>query len=77
MRSAVVPGWGQFVTDHPVIGKTCVFITGMLAIAGLTVFLFVEPIELYAWLANPDVLLFLVVGNLVFAAVRLFSTPSS
>jgi LCP family protein required for cell wall assembly len=74
MRSAVVPGWGQFVTDHPVIGKTCVFITGMLAIAGLTVFLFVEPIELYAWLANPDVLLFLVVGNLVFAAVRLFST---
>jgi LCP family protein required for cell wall assembly len=74
IRSVLVPGWGQFATDHPAIGKILVFITGMLGIACLTVFLFVEPIELYAWLANPDVLLLVVLGNLALAALRLFST---
>ena len=74
LRSTIVPGWGQLVTDHPVIGKTLVFVTGLLAIVALTLFLFVEPIEIYAWLANPDVLLLVVLGNLLLAAIRLFAT---
>jgi LCP family protein required for cell wall assembly len=69
-----VPGWGQLVTNRIVVGKILVFITGLLAIAGLTVFLFVEPIELAAWLANPDVLFWVVLANLAFAAIRIFST---
>lgn len=56
------------------MGKTLVFITGMIGIAALTAFLFVEPIEIYAWLADPDVLLALVLGNAALAALRLFST---
>ena len=74
MRSTVVPGWGQLATNRTVIGKILVFITGLVAIAALTVFLFVEPIQLAAWLANPDVLLGVVLANLAFAAIRLFST---
>ena len=74
MRSTLIPGWGQIVTDRPILGKALIFVTGLLAIAALTAFLFVEPIELYAWLADPDVLLLIVLGNLVFAALRLFST---
>lgn len=74
MRSTLIPGWGQIVTNRPILGKAMIFVTGLVAIAALTVFLFVEPIELYAWLADPDVLLFVVLGNLLFAALRLFST---
>lgn len=74
MRSTVFPGWGQLAVNRVIIGKILVFITGLLGIAALTVFLFVEPIELYAWLANPDVLLAVVLANIVFAAIRLFST---
>jgi polyisoprenyl-teichoic acid--peptidoglycan teichoic acid transferase len=73
-RSTIVPGWGQLVTNRPVVGRALVFITGLLAVAALTVFLFVEPIELLSWFADPDVLLLVVVGNLAFAAIRLFST---
>jgi LCP family protein required for cell wall assembly len=69
-----VPGWGQLVTDRVVVGKILVFLTGLIAIAGLTVFLFVEPIEIAVWLANPDVLFWVVLANLAFAAVRIFST---
>lgn len=74
LRSTIVPGWGQLVTDHPGIGKTLVFVTGLLGIVALTVFLFVEPIELYAWLANPDILLLAVIVNIALATVRLFAT---
>ncbi len=73
-RSTLVPGWGQLAADRPVVGKILVFITGLLAITALTVFLFIEPIEVYAWLANPDVLLMVVLGNLLLAAIRLFAT---
>lgn len=44
-----------------------------MAIAALTAYLFVEPIELIAWLADPDVLFLVVVANVVFATIRLFS----
>lgn len=74
LRSTLVPGWGQLAAHRPLVGKILVFFTGLLVIAALTVFLFVEPIEVYAWLANPDVLLLVVLGNLVLAAVRLFAT---
>jgi len=70
----LVPGWGQLAANRPVIGKILVFITGLLVIAALTIFLFVEPIEIYAWLANPEVLLLVVLGNLALAAIRLFAT---
>lgn len=70
----MLPGWGQLVADRVVIGKILVFITGLIAITGLTVFLFVEPIELAAWLADPEVLLVVVLANVVFALIRLFST---
>lgn len=55
------------------IGKVLVFFSGLLVIAALTVFLFVEPVEIVAWLANPDVILGIVILNLVLLAVRLFS----
>jgi len=70
----LVPGWGQLSADRPVIGKILVFITGLMVIAALTIFLFVDPIEIYAWLANPEVLLLVVLGNLALAAIRLFAT---
>jgi LCP family protein required for cell wall assembly len=69
-----VPGWGQLATNRIVVGKILVFVTGLIAIGALTVFLFIEPIELAAWLANPDVLLGVVAANVAFAAIRLFST---
>lgn len=50
------------------------FISGMAAISVLTVFLFVEPVEIAAWVADPDVLLAVVLANLAFLAIRLFST---
>lgn len=62
------------MTDRVALGKILVFLTGMLAIAALTVFLFVEPIEIAAWLADPDVLLVIVMANLAFLLIRLFST---
>lgn len=74
LRSTIVPGWGQLVANRPAIGKALVFVTGLLGIAALTIFLFVEPVELYAWLANPDILLAVVLGNIALAAVRLFAT---
>jgi len=74
MRSTLIPGWGQIVINRPILGRALIFLTGLMAIAALTVFLFVEPIELYAWLADPDVLLFIVLANLLLAALRLFST---
>jgi LCP family protein required for cell wall assembly len=62
------------VTERIVVGKVLVFITGMLVITGLTIFLFVEPIEVAAWAADPDVLLAVVLANLAFLVIRLFST---
>jgi LCP family protein required for cell wall assembly len=69
-----MPGWGQLATHHTGIGKTLVFFTGLVLIAALTVFLFVEPIEIAVWLADPDVILGIVILNIVFLAIRLFST---
>lgn len=74
LRSVLVPGWGQMATDRPVLGRVLVFTTGMLGITALTVFLFVEPVEIAAWLANPDVLLGMVLLDLGLAIVRIFST---
>lgn len=74
IRSFFVPGWGQVATRRPLLGKVLLFITGMVAIAALTVFLFVPRIEIAAWIADPDVLLLLVLVNIVFALIRLSST---
>lgn len=74
IRSIVVPGWGQLAIHHTAVGKLLVFVTGLLAIAALTIFLFVEPIEIASWLADPDVILGIVVLNLALLALRLFST---
>lgn len=73
-RSALVPGWGQLVTERTRIGRVLVFLTGLAAIVALTVFLFVEPVEIAAWLADPDVLLGVILFNLILLVVRLFST---
>jgi len=73
-RSVLVPGWGQLVTSHTAVGKALVFLTGLLVVSALTVFLFVEPIEVAAWLANPDVILGIVLFNLFFLVLRLSST---
>lgn len=62
------------MTERVVVGKVLVFITGMMAISALTVFLFVEPIEVAAWAADPDVLLAIVMANLALLGIRLFST---
>lgn len=77
MRSFLVPGWGQLATGRPILGRVLVFVTEMLGIAALTVFIFFGPfesVEIAAWMADPDVLLGVVLFNLAFALVRLFST---
>ena len=74
LRSTLVPGWGQLATNQRVIGKALVFFSGLMAIACLTVFLFVEPLAITAWLVDPDVLLALILFNLMLAVIRLFST---
>lgn len=76
-RSILIPGWGQVVTHRLTVGRVLLFVTGLVGIAALTVFLFVEPVELAAWLANPDVILTIVVVNLVVLLVRLYSTESA
>lgn len=74
MRSVLVPGWGQITTPLRSIGRALLFLTGLAGIAALTVFLFVEPVEIVAWLASPDVILGLILANVVILVVRLFST---
>ena len=69
-----MPGWGQIVTDRDLLGRSLVLLTGLACSAVLTAFLFVGPIEILVWLADPNVLLVLVVANVVFAVLRLIST---
>ncbi|MCI0545496.1 MAG: hypothetical protein L0Z49_13815, partial [Actinobacteria bacterium] len=69
-----MPGWGQIVTDRDLLGRSLVLLTGLACCAGLTAFLFVGPIEILLWLADPDILLVLVGGNFVFAIMRVVST---
>ncbi len=69
-----MPGWGQLVTNRPLAGRVLVFISGITAIAALTAFLFVERVELAAWMIDPDVLLWVVGLNVVFLVIRLAST---
>ena len=74
MRSTLLPGWGQLAVHRRRLGKTLILLTGLLLITGLTLFLFVEPVDLAAWMSDPDVLLGLVLVNMVIATVRLFAT---
>jgi LCP family protein required for cell wall assembly len=74
MRSTLFPGWGQLAANRRRLGKTLILFTGLLLVAGLAVFLFVDPVEVAVWLADPDILLMVVLGNIVIAAVRLFAT---
>ncbi|HEY6635458.1 MAG TPA: hypothetical protein VI141_07570, partial [Acidimicrobiia bacterium] len=76
-RSILIPGWGQIVTRHLTAGKVLLFVTGLAGITALTVFLFVEPVEIAAWLADPDVILAVILANLLVLLVRLFSTESA
>lgn len=76
-RSILIPGWGQMATSRLTTGKVLLFATGLAGIAALTVFLFVEPVELAAWLADPDVILAVILVNLLVLLVRLFSTESA
>lgn len=74
LRSMLIPGWGQLVTRQRRTGNVLVFLSGLMVIAALTVFLFVEPIEMAAWLADPDVILGIILCNVVLLIVRLLST---
>lgn len=74
LRSLFLPGWGQLVTRRPALGRALILLSGLSAVAGLTIFLFVEPLEIAARLADPDVLLAVVAANLVYAVLRLVST---
>lgn len=74
LRSALIPGWGQLSTGRNRAGKVLVFGTGLLLILGLTLFLFVEPIEFAAWIIDPDVIFWLIVANFAILAIRLAST---
>ncbi|MGH8946406.1 MAG: LCP family protein [Acidimicrobiia bacterium] len=76
MRSLLIPGWGQLATGRPILGRVLIFIIGMLGMVGITVYIFFGPfeaVEIVAWLADPDVLLGVVLINLGLAAIRLFS----
>ncbi len=74
IRSFFIPGWGQVATNRPVLGRVFLFLTGLVGVAALTVFLFVPRIEIASWIANPDILLLIVLLNLGFAVLRLSST---
>lgn len=74
LRSVLIPGWGQLATRQTAVGKVLVFLTGLAVVAALTAFLFVEPVEIAAWLANPDVILGVILFNIGVLVVRLFST---
>lgn len=77
LRSVLIPGWGQLATRQTRAGKVLVFLSGLGAISALTVFLFVEPVEIAAWLADPNVILGIVVINLGVLLIRLFSTEQA
>jgi hypothetical protein len=74
LRSVIVPGWGQLTTTSRWIGRILVFLTGIATIGALTVFLFVEAVHIVAWLADPDVILGIVLANLALLIIRLLST---
>ncbi len=59
------------------VGKVLVFLTGLTIIAALTVFLFVEPVEIAAWLVDPNVILGVVLFNIGVLVVRLLSTEQA
>jgi len=73
-RSVLIPGWGQLATRHTTAGKILVFITGLACIGALAVFLFVEPVDVAAWLVDPNVILGIVLFNPGVRVVRLFAT---
>ncbi|HEU4320006.1 MAG TPA: LCP family protein [Acidimicrobiia bacterium] len=73
IRSLLLPGWGQMATTHPIVGRLLVLVTGLAFIALLTAFLFLGPMEMLAWLANPDVLFYLVVANVLYLLMRFVS----
>lgn len=73
IRSLLIPGWGQLATTHPLAGRLLIIVTGLAGIAALTAFLFVGPIEMVAWLTDPDVLFYVVAANLLYLAMRLIS----
>ncbi len=73
-RSFVVPGWGQLGTRRRRIGQALLFASGLTAIGLLTVYLFVDPVDVAAWLTDPDVLMGVIVTNLLVALIRLVST---
>jgi len=77
LRSVLIPGWGQLATRDTTVGKILVFVTGLALIAVLTVFLFVEPVEIAAWLADPDVILGIILFNIAVLVIRLFSTEQA
>lgn len=74
IRSTLVPGWGQLAINRKGLGRVLILFTGLMVIVGVTVFLFVDPVELAGWLSQPDVLLAVVLFNIGLAAIRLFST---
>lgn len=73
IRSLLLPGWGQIATTHPIVGRFLVLVTGLTLVALLTAFLFVGPVELLAWMANPDVLFYIVVANVGYLLMRFVS----
>lgn len=77
LRSVLVPGWGQLATRQTTVGKILIFFSGLAGIAILTVFLFVEPVEIAAWIANPNVILGIILFNIAVLVVRLFSTENA
>lgn len=73
LRSVLIPGWGQIVTNRDLLGRSLVLVTGLIGCAALAAFLFIGPIEIALWLTDPTVLLGLVIVNLAFAGIRIVS----
>lgn len=75
-RSAVFPGWGQLRAGRARLGRALLVVTGLLALAlaGVVVWLAVEPISVAAWLLRREVLLALVVLNGLVLGYRVLAT---
>jgi len=74
LRSILLPGWGQLATERRVLGNAMIVGTGLFTVGLLTAFLFVGPVGIAAQLADPDVLLGIVLVNFMVAVARMFST---
>ena len=71
IQSALVPGWGQVSTGHPVVGWTLVAVSLAIGAFAAAWVVTVGPTEVLARLADPTILLAILALNVFMAGLRL------